>query len=86
MQIGPPPNKSFQGLSIIFNGCAERHLLLDMSSLTRLVQQAEASGQNEKNLHKRSAEAFFRDGHTLGACSKLILLDSTFYQIRIRSA
>ena len=27
MQIGPPPNKSFQGLSIILNRCAERHLL-----------------------------------------------------------
>ena len=52
MQIGPPPNKSFQGLSIILNRCAERHLLLDMSSLTLLVQQAEAGGRNEKNLHK----------------------------------
>ena len=68
MQIGPPPNKSFQGFGIILNRCAERHLLLNMSSLTVLVQQAEAGGRNEKNLHKRSAEAFFRDGHTLGAC------------------
>ena len=49
-----------------------------MSSPTTLVQQAEASGRNEKNLHKRSAEAFFRDGHTLGACYKQISLDSTF--------
>ena len=63
-----PSKKSFQGLSIILNGCAERHLLLNMSSPTTLVQQAEAGGRNEKNLHKRSAEAFFRDGHTLGAC------------------
>ena len=65
MQISSPPSKGFQGFSIILNGCAERHLLLNMSSPTTLVQQAEAGGRNEKNLHKRSAEAFFRDGHTL---------------------
>ena len=54
-QIGSPPNKKLQGLSIISNGCAERHSLLNMSSYTTLVQQAEAGGWNEKNLHKRSA-------------------------------
>ena len=47
-----------------------------MSSPSIWVQQAEAGGRNEKNLHKRSAEAFFRDGHTLWASSKQILLDS----------
>ncbi|MBQ2528621.1 MAG: hypothetical protein II547_00055, partial [Treponema sp.] len=51
---------------------------VDMSSLAILVQQAEAGGRNEKNLHERREEAFFRDGHTLGACYKHILLDSTF--------
>ena len=59
---------------------------VNTSSPKTLVQQAEAGGRNEKNLHKRSAEAFFRDGHTLGACYKHISLDLTFWFTRIRSA
>ena len=40
MQISFFPNKRFQGLSIILNKCAERHLLLNMSSLATFLQQS----------------------------------------------
>ena len=86
MQISFFPNKRFQGLSIILNKCAERHLLLICRVLQTWFNRRKRGGRNEKNLHKRSAEAFFRDGHTLGACYKHISLDSTFWFTRIRSA
>ena len=48
-----PSKQKLSGTQHHFKWGAERHLLLDMSSLTLLVQQAEAGGRNEKNLHKR---------------------------------
>ena len=73
-----PSKQKFSGTQHHFKQTCGTAFFVDMSSLATLVQQAEAGGRNEKNLHERREEAFFRDGHTLGACYKHILLDSTF--------
>ena len=55
MQIGPPSKQKFSGTQHHFKWVRGTASFVDMSSLTTLVQQAEAGGRNEKNLHKRSA-------------------------------
>ena len=50
-----PSKQKFSGPQHHFKQMCGTASFVDASSQTTLVQQAEAGGRNEKNLHKRSA-------------------------------
>ena len=73
-----PSKQKFSGPQHLFKQMCGTASFVDMSSLTTLVQQAEAGGRNEKNLHKRKRGSLFSGRTHAGSLLKHILLDSTF--------
>ena len=54
-----PSKQKFSGTQHHFKQMCGTASFVDVSSLTTLVQQAEAGGRNEKNLHKRKRGSLF---------------------------